>query len=484
MGSSEMRLRFAPSPTGPIHVGNAHTMLFNWLWCRSQGAKFILRFEDTDRERSKPEWEQVIISEMKWLGLDWDEGPDIGGPYAPYRQMARMDSYREYFAALQDKGAVYPCYCRPDELTEERKEADRKKVAYKYSRKCLQLTPEERAEKEALGLRPAWRLRVPDHEVVAYDDWIRGRIEFPTHSISDPVVMRASGVPLYNFAVVVDDITMQITDVVRGEGHISNTPVQVLIYRALGIQPPKFSHVSHLLNAERGKISKRKGEMSVRSFRERGILGEALFNYLAQLGWTPKGEGREFLTREETIAEFNIRDVNKAAAVFDEEKLQWMNGMYIRRKTQEEFAELALPFVVEAGHITEASARQNWAWFVEVMTQVQARVRLLDEVPSYVDFFFAEAVSYEEKSVNKFLTDAVQPFFRRVSETLSTVEWTIPAIETAIRSVMEAMALEPKQAMQPLRVAISGRAASPPLFDTIYLVGRQRVLARLDRWGQ
>lgn len=483
MGDREMRLRFAPSPTGPIHVGNAHTMLFNWLWCRSQGAKFILRFEDTDRERSKPEWEEVIISEMKWLGLDWDEGPDIGGPYAPYRQMARMETYQHYFGILQQKGAVYPCYCTPEELAAERKEADRQKLPYKYSRRCCNLTSAERAAKEAEGRRPAWRLRVPDDEVVTYEDMIRGRIEFPTHSIGDPVIMRANGVPLYNFAVVIDDVTMNITDVVRGEGHISNTPVQVLIYRALGLEPPKFAHVSHLLNAERGKISKRKGEMSVRSFRERGILGEAMFNYLALLGWTPKGEGREILTREEIIREFNIYEVNKAAAVFDEEKLQWMNGIYLRNKTREEFAELALPFVVEAGLATEAAIRENWPWFVDTMAQVQARVRLLDEVPFHVDYFFKDEVDYDEKAVNKFITADTRLFFRRVAVALQTVEWSVSAIEAVVRELMAEMNLEPKQAMQPLRVAISGRTASPPLFDTIYLVGRQRSLSRVSRWS-
>jgi nondiscriminating glutamyl-tRNA synthetase len=321
MVNREMRLRFAPSPTGPIHVGNVHTMLFNWLWCRSQGAIFVLRFEDTDRERSKQEWEEVIMSEMQWLGLDWDEGPDIGGPFAPYYQTARMHLYQEYFEMLKQRGAVYPCYCTPEELAEERQQADHHKIAYQYSRRCLALTSEERLAKEGEGRQPVWRLLVPRNEVVAYDDLIRGRIAFDTNTIGDPVIMRANGIPLYNFAVVVDDITMSITDVVRGEGHISNTPVQVLIYRQLAVPLPRFAHCSHLLNAQRGKISKRNGEMSVRSFRERGVLAEVLFNYLALLGWTPKGEGREVLTREEIIREFSIFDVSRSAAIFDEVKL-------------------------------------------------------------------------------------------------------------------------------------------------------------------
>lgn len=480
---SEMRLRFAPSPTGPIHVGNAHTMLFNWLWARSQGATFVLRFEDTDQERSKPEWEEVIISEMKWLGLDWDEGPDNGGPYAPYRQMGRLHLYQEYFDRLKAAGAVYPCYCTPEEIQAERAEADRQKVLYKYSRRCLHLSQDEKARLEAEGRRPAWRLKVPDGEIISYFDMIRGTIEFPSDSIGDPIIVRSNGIPMYNFTVVVDDITMKITDVVRGEGHISNTPVQVLIYRALGVEPPKFAHVSHLLNAERGKISKRKGEMSVRSFREKGILGEALFNYLALLGWTPEGEGREILTKEEVIKEFNIYEVNKAAAVFDEEKLEWMNGVYLRQKPLREFAELALPYVVDSGLATEEELRGRWEWFEALMSHVHQRVRLLTEVPPYVDFFFKDEIEYEEKAVAKFLGDSVKPFFQRLAEGLLAVEWSVPAIEELVRNLMAEMELEPKQAMQPVRVAVSGRTASPPLFDTIYLVGRERAVARLRRWS-
>lgn len=479
---SEMRLRFAPSPTGPIHVGNAHTMLFNWLLARSKGATFVLRFEDTDRERSRPEWEQVIISEMKWLGLDWDEGPDIGGPYAPYRQMGRLDLYKEYFEKLRSAGAVYPCYCTPEELAAERTEADRRKVPYKYSRRCLHLTEADRRRLEAEGRRPAWRLRVPDGEVVGYQDLIRGYIEFPTDSIGDPILVRSNGIPVYNFTVVVDDITMRITDVVRGEGHISNTPVQVLIYRALGAEPPRFAHVSHLLNAERGKISKRKGEMSVTEFRERGILAPALFNYLALLGWTPEGEGREILSREEIIREFDIGRVSKAAAVFDETKLEWMNGVYIRRLTPAELAEHALPFVTAAGLATEADLRGRWDWFVHLMSQLQERVTTLAEIPGYIDFFFQAEPAYDEKAVRKFLSPPPVAFFRQVLERLGTVEWSVPAIEAAVRELQSAAGLEVRAALQPIRVAVTGRTVSPPLFDTLYLLGREVALARIRRW--
>jgi len=478
-----MRLRFAPSPTGPIHVGNAHTMLFNWLWCRNQGATFVLRFEDTDRERSKQEWEAVVISEMQWLGLDWDEGPDIGGPFAPYYQTARMPLYQQYFARLQELGAVYPCYCTPEDLNEERKQADRQKIAYKYSRRCLHLTEQERDRYKAEERHPSWRLHVPDDEVLAYDDLLRGHIEFHSSTMSDPVIMRSNGIPLYNFTVVIDDITMQITDVVRGEGHISNTPVQVLIYRLLEAKPPRFVHCSHLLNAERGKISKRKGEMSVRSFRERGILAETLFNYLALLGWTPKGEGKEFLTKDEIIQEFNIYQVSRSAAVFDEEKLQSMNGIYLRGKSREEFAKLSLPFIIASGLATDEELRQRWPWFVEAASLVQERVRLLDEVPPYLDFLFQDEIAYNEKAVHKFLTPATQPFLQRMSNEFMTTEWTITAnIEQVVRTAIAEMDLKSREALLALRVAISGRDISPPLFESMLLLGRTRVLERVARW--
>lgn len=490
--TQKIRLRFAPSPTGPIHVGNAHTMLFNWLWCRNQGGSFILRFEDTDLERSKPEWETVVINEMQWLGLDWDEGPDIGGPFAPYRQTARMSYYQHYFELLKQKDAVYPCYCTPEELAAERKEADAHKIAYKYSRKCLHLTPKERAAQEARGRNPAWRLLVPENEIVAYKDMLRGQIEFASSTISDPIIVRPNGVPLYNFAVVIDDITMQITDVVRGEGHISNTPVQVLIYRSLGVEPPRFAHVSHLLNEGRGKISKRKGEMSIRSFRERGILREAFFNYLALLGWTPpsaisdtkqpqRAEG-EFLQREEIIREFSIYDVNRAAAIFDEEKLKSMNGVYIRSKTREEFAELAVPFVVDAGLVSADALRQNWEWFVELAALVQERVRLLEEIPPYLALFFQDQIEYDEKAVNKYLTPGHVPLLKCVQEQLQTSEWSVAVIEQVVRTSIEMLALGNRQAMLALRVAVTGRDISPPLFESIYLLGREKMQQRLTRW--
>lgn len=480
-----IRVRIAPSPTGPIHVGNVHTALFNWLWARQSGGKFILRFEDTDRERSRAEWEQVIFDDLQWLGIDWDEGPDNGGDYAPYRQMDRLDMYREYAGRLLSEGHVYKCYCTKEEEDEDRKEAQSQNRPYQYKGRCRDLTEEQRAAFEAEGRSHVLRFRVPRGQVVGFNDIVRGPIEFPTDSIGDFIIMRANGIPLYNFAVVIDDVTMKISHILRGEGHISNTPVQLLIYQALKLPIPEIGHVGHMTNEERGKLSKRKGDAAVRDYREQGYLPEALMNFMALLGWTPPGgeNGREFLTVDELKSDFDIKRVTKAPSVFDKNKLNWMNGVYIRKKSAQEFAELALPFVVEAGIYTEAQARESWDWFQAVLAQVQERVVTLAEVPQHVDFFLQEEVAVEEAAAAKFLTDGVKPFFGRVIEDLRTVEWQLPAIEQMIRNHMEALELKPKESIQPIRVAITGRTASPGLFETVYLIGRKRTIARMAKFS-
>ncbi|HWH72143.1 MAG TPA: glutamate--tRNA ligase [Candidatus Sulfotelmatobacter sp.] len=479
-----IRVRIAPSPTGPIHVGNVHTALFNWLWARKVGGQFILRFEDTDRERSKTEWETVIYEDLAWLGMNWDEGPDKGGPYPPYRQMDRLDLYREYAEKLLQSGHVYKCYCTKEEEEEGRKEAQEQNRPYQYKGRCRNLTPEQQAAFEAEGRSYVLRFRVPHGEVVSYDDIVRGLIEFPTDSIGDFIIMRSNGIPLYNFAVVIDDVTMKITHILRGEGHIPNTPVQLLIYKALGLPIPQIGHVGHMTNEDRGKLSKRKGEAAVRDYREQGYLPDALMNFMALLGWTPPGAeaGREILTKEELIADFDITRVTKAPSVFDRAKLNWMNGVYIRNKTVEEFANLALPFVVDAGLIAEEKARADWDWFKAVMTEVQARVQTLAEVPQHVDYFLKDDVEVEEGAAAKFLTDAVKPFFRAVSEGLATVDWNLEAIEEMIRGHMESLGLKPKESIQPIRVAVTGRTASPGLFEVVHLIGRERTIARMKKY--
>ncbi|MFZ5816228.1 MAG: glutamate--tRNA ligase [Bacillota bacterium] len=480
-----IRVRIAPSPTGPIHVGNVHTALFNWLWARKVGGQFILRFEDTDQERSRPEWEQVIFEDLKWLGMDWDEGPDIGGPYAPYRQMHRLEIYREYAQRLLESGHVYKCYCTREEEDADRKEAQAENRVYQYKGRCRNLTPEQRKALEEEGRSYVLRFRVPRGEVVRYNDLIRGPIEFPTDSIGDFIIMRANGIPLYNFAVVIDDVTMKITHILRGEGHISNTPVQLLIYKALNLPIPEIGHLGHMTNEERGKLSKRKGEAAIRDYREQGYLPDALMNFMSLLGWTPPGAeaGRDILSKEELIHDFDIADCTKAPSVFDKTKLNWMNGVYIRRKSLDEFAELALPFVVQAGIYTEEQARANWEWYKQVLAQVQERVETLAQVPEKTSIFFKDEIEVDEQAAAKFLTEAVKPFFRRVIEGLRTVEWDLPSVEKLIRGIQEEMGLKPKESFQPIRVAVTGRTESPGLFETVYLVGRERTIERMSKFA-
>ncbi|MFZ5823801.1 MAG: glutamate--tRNA ligase [Bacillota bacterium] len=480
-----IRVRIAPSPTGPIHVGNVHTALFNWLWARKAGGKFILRFEDTDRERSRAEWEQVIFEDLKWLGIDWDEGPDIGGPYAPYRQMDRLDLYREYAQKLLEGGHVYKCYCTKEEEDVDRQEAQAQNRPYQYKGRCRNLPPEQQKAFEAEGRTHVLRFRVPRGEIIRYNDLVRGPIEFPTDSIGDFIIMRGNGIPLYNFAVVIDDVTMNITHILRGEGHIPNTPVQLLMYKALNLPIPQIGHLGHMTNEERGKLSKRKGEAAVRDYREQGYLPDALMNFMSLLGWTPPGaeDGREILTKEELIHDFDIEDCTKAPSVFDKDKLNWMNGMYIRKKSLDEFAELALPFVVQSGMYTEAEARANWEWYKQVLSHAQPRVETLAQVPLHTDIFFKDQIEMNEAAAAKFLTDAVKPFFRRVIEGLGTVEWELESIEKQIRSIQEEMGLKPKESFQPIRVAITGRTESPGLFETVHLIGRERVIARISKYA-
>lgn len=479
--NAEIRVRIAPSPTGPIHVGTMHTALFNWLFARGNGGKFIVRLEDTDQERSRKEWEDVIYSEMKWLGFDWDEGPDIGGPYGPYRQMERLDLYRKYAQQLLETGHAYYCYCTPEELEAERTEAQKRGVAYKYSRRCRELTPEQRREFEVQGRKPAIRFRVPDGEIVAFDDVIRGRIENPTDSLGDFIIVRPNGLPLYNFAVVIDDVTMKITHVIRGEDHISNTPVQVLLYQALGLPMPRFGHAGNIKGTDGKKLSKRNGDAFVGDYRDRGYLPEALFNFLALLGWTPD-DGREFLTREELIKEFRIDRVTKAPAVFDPEKLDWMNGHYIRNLSLEELTRRAIPYWQKAGMVGQTVTDAEFERLKAIMAPIQERIKVLSEVPQQTDIFFAEEVAIDPDAAAKMLASESLPVLAKVKDRLAALgSFTKAEIESACRALQEELGMKPKAVFQPIRVAVTGRTVSPPLFETMAILGKERTLKRLGK---
>src|SRR5438270_2243232 len=347
-----MRVRFAPSPTGQLHVGNARTALFNWLLARGQGGAFILRIEDTDAERSTRESEATILRDLRWLGLDWDEGPDLGGSHGPYRQSERLHLYQSYAKELLTGDAAYHCFCSTAQLDADRQEALAAGRPARYAGTCRRVSREDAAERIAAGERPAIRFRIPENRDVVFEDAVRGDVRFHTDVIGDPIIVRADGTPAYNFAVVVDDALMEVTDVMRGEDHISNTPRQVLLYEALGFTPPNFAHLALVMGPDHSPLSKRHGATSVAEFRAKGYLPEALVNYLALIGWSPGG-GDELLPIDELARRFSLEAVGHSAGVFDEEKLAWVNRHYLKVTEPIRIAELSLPYFNDAGvHVT------------------------------------------------------------------------------------------------------------------------------------
>ncbi|HEU4690375.1 MAG TPA: glutamate--tRNA ligase [Vicinamibacterales bacterium] len=384
-----MRVRFAPSPTGQLHVGNARTALFNWLLARGQGGTFILRIEDTDVERSTRESELAMLDDLRWLGLEWNEGVEAGGDYGPYRQTERLHIYRAHAVELMAKGHAYHCFCSPQQLEDDRQAALREGRPPQYVGRCREIPRADARRRVENGEPAAIRFRVPDRspgQEISFDDLVRGQVRFGTEVIGDPVIVRAGGVPAYNFAVVIDDALMGITHVVRGEDHISNTPRQLLIYQAFGWQPPVFAHVSLVLGPDHAPLSKRHGATSVKEFRDRGYLPEALTNYLALIGWSP-GEGEELLPIEELARRFQIESVGHSAGVFDVDKLAWVNRHYLKAAAPERLARLSIPYLREHGWVTEPTPA-DVAFLERVVPVAAASVDRLEQIPARLAFLF------------------------------------------------------------------------------------------------
>jgi glutamyl-tRNA synthetase/nondiscriminating glutamyl-tRNA synthetase len=381
-----IRVRFAPSPTGQLHVGNARTALFNWLLARGSGGTFVLRIEDTDTERSTRESEQAILEDLRWMGLEWDEGVESGGDYGPYRQSERLHIYRAHVVELLSRGLAYRCFCLPEQLEMDRYQALRERRPPKYAGRCRDIPPEQARQRVENGEAAAIRFRIPENREVAFNDLVRGEVRFDTDVVGDPVIMRSEGVPAYNFAVVIDDALMRITHVVRGEDHISNTPRQILLYEAFGWTPPAFAHVSLVLGPDHAPLSKRHGATSVSEFRARGYLPEALTNYLALLGWSP-GEGEEIVPLAELARRFTLQDVGHSAGVFDPEKLSWINRHYLKAAAPERLTELALPYLRAEGWV-ENPTGPALAFLRDVIPLAAASVDRLDQVPARLRFLF------------------------------------------------------------------------------------------------
>ncbi len=480
--SQPVRVRFAPSPTGHLHIGGARTAIYNWAFARHHGGTFVLRIEDTDPERSTEENAHAILRAMEWLGLDYDEGPGVGGEYGPYFQTQRAASYAEALERLKAVGAAYPCFCTPAELDAKR-EAGRAKGGFAgYDRTCRSLDPAVAASRSAAGEPHVWRLKVPeDRGDIIFQDAVRGDVAFASDSVDDLVLVRTDGTATYNFAVTIDDATMAITHVVRGDDHLSNTPKQILIFEALGEPVPVFAHLSMILGADGKRLSKRHGATSVEAYRDLGYLPEAVLNYLALLGWSLDGETTVF-SRQTLLENFSLERVSRNPAIFDDEKLDWLNGMYIREMSPETLADHMVPLLQSAGFLSAEEAANRREWLLKLALLVSERIKRLDEVVPMVDFLFADEVAIDESALAKVLRkEGAGTALDACRETLSRLQsFDAATIEAALREVPERVGVKPKVAFQAVRVAVSGTTVSPPLFESLELLGRERTLARID----
>jgi glutamyl-tRNA synthetase len=475
------RVRFAPSPTGYLHVGGARTALFNWLYARHNGGTFVLRIEDTDMERSSEEMVAGILDGMKWLGLDWDEGPEVGGAHGPYFQSERLDRYRDAAERLVASGHAYYCYCNPDEIKARREAAERAGQSWSYDRTCAALSAEEVAAREAAGTPRAIRFRMPGGRT-AYDDVVHGTIEFDNAVIEDFVVLRSDNYPTYHLSVVVDDIDMGITDVVRGDDHISNTPKQVLLYRAFGAAVPRFAHVPLILGPDKRRLSKRHGATSVTEYERQGFLPEAMFNFLALLGWSPGGD-RELFTREELIAAFTLDGIASANAVFNPEKLEWFNQQHLARLSGDEITRRLEPVLRELGLWDDDLRGARREWFHQVIEILKPRAKKLRDLIDHGRYFFVDPDGFDEAAVKKHLSaPGLGAQLGAWGERLAAVEpFTPAAIEAALRASAESMGLKAATLIHATRIAVTGQGVSPSVFDVVALAGRERTLARLAR---
>ena len=463
-----VKTRFAPSPTGFLHLGNARTAIFSYLFARHSGGKFVLRIEDTDRERSKVEYEEAILKDLDWLGIEWDEF---------YRQSERGDTYREFVDKLLESGNAYPCFCTQEELQREREEAQRKGVAYRYSGRCRSLSKKEVEELRREGKSFTIRFRVPDGETVVFEDLVKGHIAINVDDFGDFVIVRSDGSPTYNFVVVVDDALMGITHVVRGEDHIPNTPKQILIYKALGFDVPKFAHLPVILGEDRSKLSKRHGGVSVKAYREEGYVSEALFNYLCLLGWSPPNSDREIFSKEELVEIFELKDINSSPAVFNRDKLRWMSGVYIREVLSvEEVARRLIPFLRDAGYRVEEE------YLRMVLEFTRDSFDTFSEAVERLKPFFVDEFEIEDKFLGM-LEDMKS--YEILSEFLSIVEESKPQnteeVKKLAKEIQKKLKVKPKEIWHTLRIALTGSLEGVGIDILIALLPKGSLSLRIKR---
>jgi len=482
MMSNEVRVRYAPSPTGDLHIGNARTALFNYLYAKHFNGKFIIRIEDTDDKRNVAGGEESQLQFLKWLGIEWDEGADIGGDYGPYRQLERLDIYQKYVDELLEKDLAYKCYMTEDELEAEREAQRENGQVPKYAGTHSNLTAEQIAEFEQEGRKPSIRIRVPKNHSYTFHDIVRGNITFESSDFGDWVIVKKNGIPTYNFAVVIDDYLMQITDVLRGEEHISNTPRQMMVYEALGWKAPRFGHMTLILNEERKKLSKRDQHILqfIEQYHDLGYLPEALFNFITLLGWSPVGE-EEIFDKKTLIDIFDPDRLSTSAAVFDPPKLKWMNNEYIKAADIETVIGLAMPHLISAGKLSADMDEATKTWAEDVIGLYREQLRYGAEIVELTELFFKQSIDYDEAAMEVLHGEQVPEVLQVFTDKLIHLdEFNKDTIKAEIRATQKETKHRGKKLFMPIRVATTGQTHGPELPLAIELLGKEVILARLD----
>lgn len=481
--SNKVRLRYAPSPTGHLHIGNTRTALFNYLFAKHHGGDFVIRIEDTDLKRNVEGGEESQLSNLKWLGIGWDEGPDIGGPYGPYRQTERLDIYKELYEQLLEQGLAYKCYVTEEELEAEREAQIAAGETPRYTGTHRNLTEEQRKEFEAQGRVPSIRFRVPDHKDYTFHDLVKGDVTFNSDEFGDFVIVKKDGIPTYNFAVAVDDHLMEISHVLRGEEHLSNTPKQMMIFEAFGWKAPEFGHMTLIVNENRKKLSKRDESVLqfISQYAELGYLPDALLNFIGLLGWSPVGED-EIFTIEQFVEMFDAARLSKSPAVFDTQKLKWMNNQYVKQQSLERVVELSLPHLVKAGCVSENMSEQEKAWISDLIALYHDQMSYGAEIVELSDMFFREDVTYDEAGQAILGEEQVPVVLAAFAEELAALEEFTPEnIKYAIKAVQKKTGNKGKKLFMPIRVAVTGEEHGPELPNVIKLLGKEKVINRINK---
>ncbi|MFP5115673.1 glutamate--tRNA ligase [Bacillaceae bacterium C204] len=481
--SNEVRVRYAPSPTGHLHIGNARTALFNYLFARNQGGKFIIRIEDTDKKRNIAGGEESQLKYLKWLGMDWDESVDVGGEYGPYRQSERNDIYKTYYNQLLAEGHAYKCYCTEAEIEAEREAQTERGETPHYSGKCRHLTDEQRRHLESEGREPSIRIIVPEGKTYTFDDMVKGSVSFESEGMGDWVIIKKDGTPTYNFAVTIDDYLMKISHVLRGDDHISNTPKQLMVYEALGWEPPIFGHMTLIVNESRKKLSKRDESIIqfIEQYEELGYLPEALFNFITLLGWSPAGE-EEIYSKNEFIEIFDAHRLSKSPALFDKQKLLWMNNQYTKKIDINRAVGLTLPHLIKAGRLSESLTDEQHQWVQGLVELLLEKMSYGAEIVELSEMFFKDEVDYEEDAKEILTGETVPEVLKAFSHELDQLEnFKADGIKAAMKAVQKSTGQKGKNLFMPIRSAVTGQTHGPDLPQAIELLGKNKVQSRINK---